>query len=468
MVDVGTVNSDSDSVELQLREYSSLIDGLGGNWKGASHDNLDAKANAFASEYSSKVSSQMSSFANAVSCYKQYESVKNELDENQIAYNKAKADNNKTDMKTYSEALEDCNRRLDELRVKINQYLSEITGESTTPTVVSSSGTSSSSNKSSNSNTGWSSYEDAITAGVKNLMTRDEFSRRQTEYSTYQDYLDAMYEKYITNGYINYDYFPITKTGSFDTKLNMNDAKTYDDTLKYSGEYIEYVNKDGILVRAPLAIVKYENGNIVYTPMTEEQKEQYINRITNYYNDVMDNAEDYSDRFKDETGDRVDSVTFVYVAPTSKSQIDSVDGYAGYCRRTGTYSNHSDILLCSDEFINFDDPNSNYNSQQNYDYMLNTYTHELGHAYGNNNMFFPDRDNSGFWNTVYDKVSSDSVNENILREYSLTNKYELFADATDYYYSDPDRLKQVQLDLSVPGTALHFDTLYDYMDFVMS
>lgn len=51
---------------------------------------------------------------------------------------------------------------------------------------------------------GWTSYEAAAQAGYSNILTRREFLRRKSsgnenynQYDTYQDYLDAMYRKYI-------------------------------------------------------------------------------------------------------------------------------------------------------------------------------------------------------------------------------------------------------------------------------
>ena len=36
-------------------------------------------------------------------------------------------------------------------------------------------------------------------------------------------------------------------------------------------------------------------------------------------------------------------------------------------------------------------------------------------------------------------VANDNTNRQILRDYSVADKKELFADSTDYYYNDPDR-----------------------------
>lgn len=316
-----------------------------------------------------------------------------------------------------------------------------------------------------NANTGWGSYEDAANEGYT-IMTPEEFEERKPKgYKSYQDYLKAMYQKYV----VNVKYKPEIKTGKIDTQLTKNDGKTIFATVKYEGEYIEYYNEDGIKVRAPLAIAKYVDGEIVYVPMTENQKKKYINKVTQYYNDVMDNKKLYSDKFKEETGKRVESVTMVYIDPDSRENIQAADQSAAYCSKTNGYSNRSDIVIYSDEFLNFDDKNSYNNHQWQYDYMLEAYTHENGHAYANNKRIFKDRDTNATWKSIYDQVTSKDVyevNKETLREYSLSNKYELFADSTDYYFHQPDRLKNVEINIDVDGKK--YETLYEYMDYVLN
>lgn len=306
----------------------------------------------------------------------------------------------------------------------------------------------------------WTSYGDAVAAGFPGIMTLSEFAGRKTDYSSYQEYLDAMYDKYVTNGTSDMKYQPEYKTGSFDPILRNNDYSS----VTYDGEYIEFKNYGDIVVRAPLAIAKYEDGKVVYVPMTEQQKKDYTRKITQYYNDAMSYGDAYSDKFKSEIGDRVDSMTFVYIDPASKDKIDDARDWAGFCRSVSHFTKRSDIVYYSSEFINLDD----IDDSMSYDYMVNNcYNHELGHAYGNDNVLLVDRDELFYWNQAYERVKSDEANKQILREYSLTNQKELFADATAYYYSDPDRLKQVDVDIEVPFVG-KFETLYDYMDWVLN
>lgn len=320
--------------------------------------------------------------------------------------------------------------------------------------------------KSKEDDDGWKSYEDAFMAGFNNILTPEEFAKERPEgYANYQEYLDAMYKRYLAYKQ-TLKYQPEIKEGAIDTKLYNNDKKGYDDTIQYEGRYLEYYNEDGIKVTVPLAIAKYENGKIVYVPMTKDQETAYINKVTHYYNDIMKSTDVYSDKLKKELGKRVDSLSMVYIDPNSKEQIQAAEGAAAYCARTGKYSNHSDIVVFSNQFINLEDHNDIHNTQKRYDYMIRAYTHENGHAYANNRLLLRDRDTNDTWNNIYNQVSGDEINKEILRDYSVSNKKELFADSTDYYYNEPERLKQVEIDVEANGKK--YNTLYDYMDYVLN
>ncbi|MBP5678856.1 MAG: hypothetical protein J6X28_03410 [Bacilli bacterium] len=79
MVSGGTVTSDLSEVSSCFSEYSSVISGLSGAWKGLSYDNISTKSEACVSEFLGVISSQMSSFAAACDLYPKYEDTKNRL-----------------------------------------------------------------------------------------------------------------------------------------------------------------------------------------------------------------------------------------------------------------------------------------------------------------------------------------------------------------------------------------------------
>ena len=250
----------------------------------------------------------------------------------------------------------------------------------------------------------------------------------------------------------------VIKYGEINTYLSQNGTRSsIFSNIKYNGEFIEFYNEDGIKVNAPLAIFKCEDGKVVYEPMTYLDKNRYIGRLFNYHNSIMTKLDGTTEKFKNEITDRVETITFLYLDPNTRKKIEAADGFAAYCTQGTGWSKTSDIVMFTEQFM---DIKENVYSPDLFEYMSNSFIHECGHAYANNTNadFFLDRDKNSTWNDIYKQVISNPVNEDTLRSYSLSNKFELYADSTDYYYSDPDRLKMVEI--NVDG----YDNLYDYMD----
>ena len=80
MVNGGTVRGDLTQITSLLNDYSSRIEELPSCWKGDSYDNLESKAEQFASEFTSSISSQMNDFASACDEYLTYERKKQALE----------------------------------------------------------------------------------------------------------------------------------------------------------------------------------------------------------------------------------------------------------------------------------------------------------------------------------------------------------------------------------------------------
>lgn len=118
MVSGGTVLGDLSSFKSSMDNYKSQIGNLS-SWKGASHDNLVAKAEEFASSYTSTVSSQMSSFASACDLYKEYEEVKKNLAIARSNYNSADQDHKSQ----YSSQVSTLQSKLDTLKTQIEGAL---------------------------------------------------------------------------------------------------------------------------------------------------------------------------------------------------------------------------------------------------------------------------------------------------------------------------------------------------------
>ncbi len=73
MVDSGKVTSDLSSIKSSFDSYTSATGGIGSSWTGPSSDNFQAITEAFIGEFSSTISGEMDSFAEACSLYSEYE-----------------------------------------------------------------------------------------------------------------------------------------------------------------------------------------------------------------------------------------------------------------------------------------------------------------------------------------------------------------------------------------------------------
>ena len=125
MVSGGTVLSALDSFKSSMDSYKSQIGGLG-SWQGASHDNLVAKAEEFASSFTSAISGQMSSFASACDLYIEYEDVKKNLAIARSNYNSASEENKSN----YSGQISSLQTKLDTLKTQIEAALAAAGGTS--------------------------------------------------------------------------------------------------------------------------------------------------------------------------------------------------------------------------------------------------------------------------------------------------------------------------------------------------
>lgn len=262
--------------------------------------------------------------------------------------------------------------------------------------------------------------------------------------------------------YKTYKYLPQVKNGEIDTNI-YSPERGHE---LYSGEYIEYKNDDGLIIRSPLAIAKYENDKVIFIPMTEEEKKNYIERITKFYNEISVDLKNGPQKYKDEIIDRVDSYTINYLDTETAGDIVHALAYT----LSTSDSNHSDISIFAQNYFDINESND-YSAQQiddlQLDSMLEGFIHESGHAYANNkidNNFFSntDRDDTNSWNEIYNQVCSDDVNRHVIFDYAFSTKGELFAQATKYYVYDPDRLKMIDIDID------GYDTLYDYMDYILN
>ena len=125
MVSGGTVTSHLNEISNSLKNYGSTIEGLSGGWMGPSHDSLTAKADAFYSEYSAALNSQMSAFASACDLYTQYETCKTNISITQGNYNQAIANNDSSAASQFSSQLSSLQTELNNLKSQIESLLSQ-------------------------------------------------------------------------------------------------------------------------------------------------------------------------------------------------------------------------------------------------------------------------------------------------------------------------------------------------------
>lgn len=128
MVSSGRVNSDLASIKSSLSNYDNLIGDMSNSWKGISYDNLVSKANAFSSEFSSSISSQMNSFATACDLYERYQDTKSSLSTARSNYNSAVQSNDKSTASSYSSKISSLESDLQSLKGQIENALAAVTG----------------------------------------------------------------------------------------------------------------------------------------------------------------------------------------------------------------------------------------------------------------------------------------------------------------------------------------------------
>ena len=125
MVSGSTVRSDLSQLTSLLDAYSSQIGDLSSFWKGASHDNLESKAEEFVSEFRSGLTSQMNAFASACDVYATYKQKKSELDVAQYNYNLAIQNKDEASITHYLNQITSVGQMMKSLESSIRSYLAD-------------------------------------------------------------------------------------------------------------------------------------------------------------------------------------------------------------------------------------------------------------------------------------------------------------------------------------------------------
>jgi len=218
--------------------------------------------------------------------------------------------------------------------------------------------------------------------------------------------------------------------------------------IMYEGRCLSFEVDFGKFVYAPLAIATYQNGEVVWVPMTPEQEEAFTAVTRIYYNRIMDQVQNsYSKEYADTIKEHVKMLTFIY------ADFEETEGeWAGLCWSIPNSRGDSAISLRIDQIYDFD-----YGAcPGTYNYQIGAFTHECGHSYDQSSgEWFS---SSEEWNQIYEQLCrEDSIAREVFRDYTFSNLKECFADICMFYFHHPELVKQVDID--IPG----YDNLYDYM-----
>ncbi len=141
MVSSGTVSANAEELSSTISSYTATIGELSSVWKGKSYENLNAKANDFATEFTGVIKNQMDAFATALSEYERYKVAKQNYEIAANNYNKAiqYRDNNRAPS-FYYEAEKYANE-INNLQERIQSLLASISSKKLTAKKISSSST---------------------------------------------------------------------------------------------------------------------------------------------------------------------------------------------------------------------------------------------------------------------------------------------------------------------------------------
>ena len=137
MVSSGTVTSDLNSLTTNITNYSSHVGDLASNWKGPSYDNLSAKAEEFASEYSSSISNGMTAFANAIIKYDEYIANKRAYEVAKSNYDIAVQNKDDSSARKFASEMAQYEKKMAELKPEIESFLSTAASVSLTASALS-------------------------------------------------------------------------------------------------------------------------------------------------------------------------------------------------------------------------------------------------------------------------------------------------------------------------------------------
>ena len=262
---------------------------------------------------------------------------------------------------------------------------------------------------------------------------------------------------------------PILRDGEVNTNISIGDDEYY----HYNGKYLQYYNKDGISVIAPLA--NFDNdkkGNLItrkFDPSVE-----YVDKLNQYYSDAMKSTNVYSDKFKKVTNEHVKTICLANIADNIKFFDLNSNDFAAFTSYCGI-DNSAIVIKTNDMF----------STKEDYDFMVHSFTHELAHAYG---FALDGFDSSDEFEKIYkatmeylkgiEKAKEKEKNietdnePSLLRNYAKEDSFEFWAECVSEMYGDPNntytdpngntwRPEDLKvIDVTIDGKTIN---LYDYV-----
>ena len=266
---------------------------------------------------------------------------------------------------------------------------------------------------------------------------------------------------------------PVLKEGKVDTGFCI--SSNSDMHYEYDGKYLQYYNENGINFIAPLAIIGAdENGKAcVDKEFSRSETFDYTITVSKYYTEIMHSNERYTDEFNNTISRHLKTVFMAQFDINDKQALSATsDGNGSWVAYAA--ENERGIFKSVDSNMTIDIGEVD-SYRCGFDYMVDTYTHELAHVFANATGWHFDRaddiDLCREWLEVYDQLEPYTTAEGgkLLRPYAISNPHEAFAECIAEYFGgissknyNPNDLKAI--DVTVNGRVRN---LYDVMEYIL-
>ena len=260
------------------------------------------------------------------------------------------------------------------------------------------------------------------------------------------------------NGFAYLFSTPILKNGTIDIKTVETDS-----TFKYTGDYLEYYSPTNIPVVAPLFEYTTSTSNSLGGYKIDKQNyDSYIPIVSSYYASIMKKNSIYSDKFINQVYGNLESITLLYT--TYEHDWAAVTYYESSIK--------SKVAIDTGQIVKFNQESGKYEQEEieKLDFMIDTYTHELGHVFANASSKDVDIDDSEIWEGITQFVKKEDSNNTFLRDYAFTDETEMFAECVSEYYADPNSSSIYNpYDLKAISTTVSDKeiSLYDIMSIIL-